>query len=75
MCPMFALWWNGIHIFGSFKEFLCFIQVRRKTWYETVWNQIAEGQDEAINSEEGEAEAEYVETVHRTQARDDDGQG
>ena len=72
---MFALWWNGIHIFGTIKKFLCFIQVRRKTWYKTARNQVAEGQDEAINSEEGEDETECVESVHRTQARGDDSRG
>jgi len=46
------------------KKLLRFVQVRRKTWDDVVWNQVTEGGDETINSKEGEAKVEYVDEMH-----------
>ena len=49
---------------GMIKELLRFVQVRRKTWDDVVWNQVTEGEDEAINSKKGKAKVEYVNEMH-----------
>ncbi len=46
------------------KKLLRFVQVRRKTRDDVAWNQITEGEDEAINSKGGEAKVECVDKMH-----------
>jgi hypothetical protein len=64
MSPMFAFRWDGIDLLGMGEKLLCFVQARRKKWDYIAWDQIAEGKDQAINSKDGEAEAECVEYTH-----------
>jgi hypothetical protein len=60
---------------GMIKKLLRFVQVRRKTWDDVAWNQIAEGEDEAINSKGREAKVEYVDKMHHHERGDNSKDG
>ena len=72
---IFAFRWDGMGRLGMIKELLRFVQVRRKTRDDVAWNQITEGEDEAINSKGGEAKVECVDKMHHHEGDNDSKDG
>ncbi len=64
MNPAFALRRDSADFLRMFKKLLCFFQKCRERWDDVAWKQIAEVKYKAINSKNGEAEAENVDKMH-----------
>jgi hypothetical protein len=62
--------WDGADGFGMIEKLLGFIQEGRERWDLVARKQIAEAENEAIQSEEGETEVKGVNKIHSGE-RDD----